>query len=494
MKNTTILFALLFSAGAANAKISHNYRVLTTVKNSAGQFMEFAKAFSGWRCYAGADTKFSEVMIDHRGDRKRVEQKRSSDFVFSTLWQGQPSYQYDVERNFNNDLPEIAVSVYERCENSKTVSEYVTKSREVPDGTDANGNTTYRTETYQELESVTKTVYAHQRWNCRFNEMPNKVQESLVKECRAEREFPWLSGDVSDFYIEDALLIFMNDKDIKVDLKLLSEVESFIDINKPSAERQDRFVFNLSQGVRSGLGEDDFVFNVKINGETAVQRSIHGLINEDFVYFAGADEKFIDIEVAAVEEDLIFDDHYATHTKARLYRSSDSERTILLNRGPYHSNLKVNMLVSPPVVKLSGRMDAQVSAQMQAQYLEKKKSIEAEVHELNELELALKSAEDNYDLAKMISIPVTIVGASITAFGAYKFKGAGLNIKTGSMIFGGLLAVGGGVSYMTISRAKAMELLKKLINVRKNYENLLNELDEKALRLHENTDYSASKA
>src|SRR5690606_20644065 len=114
------------------------------------------------------------------------------------------------------------------------------------------------TEHYTEWETVTKTVYAHQQWNCRFDQMPNEVGESLKMSCNPKQNWPWLTGDTGHFVVEDMVLLFMNDKDIDVDLNLLSEQEQFVKLNEAGRDNSDRFVFNISQGLRKGMLGDDF--------------------------------------------------------------------------------------------------------------------------------------------------------------------------------------------------------------------------------------------
>lgn len=485
-KKIIVAIGALFIS-SVQAKIVHNYRVSTTVKNSNGKFMEFGKMILGWSCSSWADTSFTEVMVDQRGNKKRVEQSSKFDYNFSTLWQGQPAYQQSVTRSFNNEYPELFVSVNERCSNSKRVQELVTKTREVADGKDANGNTQYRTETYTEWETVTKTVYAHQQWNCRFDQMPNEVGESLKMSCNPKQNWPWLTGDTEHFVIEDMVLLFMNDKEIDVDLNLLSEQEQFIKLNEASRDNTDRFVFNISQGLRQGMLGDDFKITVSVNGASKTLASTHGLLNEDYVYYANANEESIEIKVTALEEDMMFDDVFENHTTARMFRGSSSERTILLNHGPYHSNIKVKALISPAIVKSSQKVSADVAQNMLAAYEQKRQQVVAEVTAIDELEAALSKAEDKYDFAKKVSIPVMVVGTTVTAVGAYVFKNQGVSAKSVSLLLGGALVTAGGATHLMLTRAQAKKLLAELIGKRKKYEDLLNELDEKSMNLHKVT-------
>lgn len=474
----------------AFGKITHNYKVTTQVKNSNGNFIEFAKSFNGWDCSTYAKTSYSEVMLDHRGDYKRVEQSAKADYKYSTLWQGQPAYQSTVQRSFNNEAPQLLVSVQERCSKSKTVIELETKTRQVYTGQDANGNSQYRTETYTEPVSKIKTVYANQYWNCRFHQMPEHVGDSLDMACESERSFPWMSGDTMHFTTDTLLLNFINDKDISVNLNLYSENENFIKLNTESSVNSEQFVFKVYQGLRGSFGEDDFKITISVDGASKTISSSHGLINEDFVYFAPEGTSKINVNAKAIEEDLIFDDEYETFTSASLYKGTTTERTILLSRGSYHSNLKVKMIKSPGIEKVSDKIDTGVAAKMIERYEAEKKNVALEIKAISELEEALKEAEDNYDFTKMISIPVVVTGGVVTAIGGYQFSQTGIaRTATKVLLASGIAAITGGTTAIILKGSAVRSLLKELIEKRKDFEELLNSLDEKSLKVHSNTSY-----
>lgn len=492
MNKTKVLIALIsgLTLSSVSAKIVHNYKVMTTVTNSNGQFTEFAKSFNGWSCSTSAHTSYSEVMIDQRGDRKRVEQSSAYDYKYSTLWQGQPAYSYTAQRSFNNELPSLRVSVREICSKSKTVMELETKTRTVPDGVDSNGSPKTRTETYTEFVSKVKSVQAHQHWNCRFEQMPDSVGESIAQSCISEKSYPWMTGDTMHFTLDSLLLNFMNDKDINVDLNLLSENEDFKKINKKNEINKNAYVFKVYQGLRKDLGEDDYEIKVSVNGESKAIETSHGLLNEDFVYYAQDGEDSIEVEVAAVERDLLFDDIYDSYTKAKLFSGSNTERTILLGRGAYHSNIKVKLIKSPGIEKVSTKINSSIAQKMIERYEEERENVSMEIQSIEELEAALGAAEDNYDLTKTISIPVIIVGGVMTSIGGYQFSQTGLSQTATKILIGsGLVAMTGGTSAIVLKRSSVKKLLGQLIEKRQEFEGLLNKLDEKAMKVHANTDY-----
>lgn len=478
IKTVALSFIALACATSVQAKITKSYTAYVQPKNSNGEYVEFLSHLSGWSCSSSIGSTFSSVQLDSKGLEKRITRDRDWDYNFSTLYQGQPSLRMDFEHNIDNKSPSISISMSERCEKQYVEYEWV-------DVTDpSTGKTT------QEYQAVTKTKSIHKSWNCSLSESMLPTREGGV------REGVCSTGSYSyhDFDLDSILLSQLKEKTIHFALKYNGSQESFIELNQAAQvaneEGADRFIFNVSQGLSGGTLEDDFSIFMKVDGVTHEFKTKNGLINEDFVAYVPKGQNHLNIEFSGVEADLFSDDIYNAMSSIKLYKNSKSDRIVTLtSRGLLaegdRSMIRVKLIRGPGIEKSSSPA-SQISERMQLEIAKQKSLVLAKMENIENIRRELLRAEGNYSLAKTISIPVSIAGAGLIAFGTYgMWTGEGIDTKEILMAGTGGVMIAASATSIILTSSQVNDLIEKLKEVESDFQEALEKLEEKQLKFEE---------
>lgn len=476
MKKIAVGLIALACAGSIQAKVTKDYVVYVQPQNANGDFVDMIASIDGWTCSSSINSTFSSVQLDSKGLAKRITRDNSWGHRYDNFWQGQPSLRMNFEHNANNTNPAISISMTERCQKTEYEYQLVTKY-------DDEGNS------YQEMERVEIVKSIHKSWSCNLPENIFPQRNGGVHEgiCNTS------SSSYHDFDLNSMLLSRLKEKVIHFALKYNGAQESFINLNTPehiAGGDAERFVFNVSQGLSGGAFENDFSIFMKVNGQTKEIQTSNGLLNEDFVMYVPKGDDHVSIEFSGVEADLFSDDQYNAMSSIKLYKNSKSDRIVTLTSDGMigegdRSMIRVK-LIEGPEVKFNPSVAAKVSERMQEEISKQKSLVVAQMENIENIRRELLKAESNYDLAKTISIPVSVVGAGLVAFGAYNmWTGDGIDTKEIVMAGTGGVMIAASATSIILTKSQVTRLLDKLREVEANFQLALEKLEAKQLKLEE---------
>jgi hypothetical protein len=238
-------------------------------------------ALTDWSCATTGSLRYSEVQRDHNGNPTKVSHEQATGFG----WFNVGDVAMPFTRNLDNDHPTVEVTVEHLC--SRTVQE------SCPTSEDPNKTC---------LKSESFSIY----WDCEPG-LPSEPGQATTQQCESRSTF-W--GFLRGF----SWAPFFQDLQVDSTVTLISTRTQF-DYNNCTADNGAPFYLRLSQGVGGHFGEDDFVLNVDIDGQSIMRTpSTSGLYSLSLAYCPPEDQEAITVELSAVEEDLIWDDEYRAAT------------------------------------------------------------------------------------------------------------------------------------------------------------------------------------
>jgi hypothetical protein len=469
---TILSLACLSTSIAGYSKVTDHYRIHVQPVNSQGSVVEFLTSLGDWDCSSSLSTNFSSTQKDNRGLEKRLSRKNDWSTSFDTHWQGQPSATMSFSHNRNNSNPSINIYLRESCEKYETEYQWVTVTNP-EDGT-----------TSQEWQPVTERYEVYKTWNCVIPQpqFPNSVEDFVAGECQGS------SSSYTDWDFDSLMLSSLREKRINFVMEFTGRDESFIRLNNKTANTQP-FVFNISQGLDSSAGSD-FSININVNGITKVIETSSGLLNEDFVYYAPKGTDFLNISFSGVEDDIFFDDEFNAISNIKLYKNSTTDRIVsLTSHGLFgegnRSMMRVKLLQAPSIEagKKSESTRAVIES-MRAKVAKEQSIVAAQMQNINSIRSELMRAEDNFSTAKVVSIPVSIVGAGIVLFGNQSLW-SGEGIDTSGIIataLGGAM-IAGSATAIILTKKQVDTLLAKLKEVEADFQKALEKLQARQLKL-----------
>ena len=320
--------SLIFCIGTAYGKILTNYRSYIQPVNQHGDIIEFFATIGGWSCSSSATADLSEIRKDHLGNDKRVTRSSSSDYSFNNLYQGMASIQTDFAINHANKDPIYDISVTETCRRTiryiDTCSDYET---------DEDGDSYYVEYACEKEEEE----MVNMNWTCNIDKFPSNRGQVAEYKCN-----PPTSSFQTSYSVEALMLRYLKEKQIITTIKNLGTEEVVLNFNcDDNSENPLRHLISFSQGAKGHAGENDFIFNINLNGQEKVvkaEKRDSGLVEVDIAYCTADSD--VDIHIDVTEDDLFFDDSYLTQNDLTLPLKAGAQGTILLKRKNIFGKIK----------------------------------------------------------------------------------------------------------------------------------------------------------
>jgi hypothetical protein len=280
------LLGLLSFGLQVQAKTLHYYQTQVQAKNREGKLVSALSVLSGWTCQSVMKTKVVETQPDHNGKPKEITWDQDYDLKTMSEAFGNAKINKAMIVNHGHEEPKIQARLEETC-----TQQFKRRVEDDP-----------RTKE-DESGYVTDTRTLNMSWDCQIGggSMPKEIGEKQTYSCH-EGRYDYTNGDgFTDVFAR------LRDKRIDVTMQLEKVQESSLDYfhscdGKPDS---DAVILNLSQGVKGHIGEDDFVFNVAIDGGQKLKISRDsGLLSDDIKYCPPDKRGNISVKVDAIEEDF----------------------------------------------------------------------------------------------------------------------------------------------------------------------------------------------
>lgn len=315
MKSSSALIfgALLLSSPLAHSKVVQHLALQVTAENPAKP-ADYSQR--GWSCSDSQNISLFETVANYDG-----------------AWAEKPvSIRKDgnvnrVARDMNRFNHRFEISGNETCSRDYRVLRTVTETEY-----DTKGNPRQVTRT----KYVTETETASIDWKCRpLAQFPTEPGTT-----RGLNDFCAMSYKMNGHNADDgarskaAFKPYFEGKKIRVQLWAEKYDEQYAYSNCSGHPAHMRII-TITQGVGGHVGENDFKFNVMINGEKAEIPSADGLINADLAYCDPSGRASpVTVGISAVEEDLLFNDEYVPSGVAHLDPSTPqtANKTLTLTR------------------------------------------------------------------------------------------------------------------------------------------------------------------
>ena len=298
----SLLAGLTFAAESANAKQVGTFDIAVGASNGdMGRVVDIAAALGfGWQCHATTKIDLSESLRNHKGEWKQVT--RSTDQAFNYSLFETPSIKTRLTQKLDALNAKMTVNVGETC--MRTVTHENDKG---------------------ETESTTET--ASMTWACRADMRSSSLNSTVPLNCPTQ---PSVFGTSAS----GLLLAGLKQKRIIGGVRLVHVAESYdADLCRTPGAKDVR-VLNISQGVGGHMGENDFVFHLKINGYPVNLRQNDGILDSD-ILVCGSDD--VTVQASAEEEDLIWNDQYVSEGRTLVLNKQGpgSQGAIKLTRKSY---------------------------------------------------------------------------------------------------------------------------------------------------------------
>lgn len=274
-----------------------------TLETSSSDINDLFFLANGWICTTMGSLRYSEVQLDHRGNAKRLVQDGSSALGLF----GDSTTTLRMTRNLNRSSPRLKMSVHHGC--SKTT--YVPcPTKEDPK------KLCPETESFSIL------------WNCAMSDLPAGPNDVVTQKCESSTGLLGLP-----LILGVSWEAFLANVEVHASIKYVSDRFLF-DYNDCTADSGEPFYLHISQGVGGHVGENDFVLTVSIDGKPITQfPSRSGLYTLALAYCPPDDRETIEVNLTAIEDDVLWDDHYLPREGSVVVSRGESHEFKLYRKG-----------------------------------------------------------------------------------------------------------------------------------------------------------------
>lgn len=304
---------VLLSSPLAHSKVVQHLALQVTPENPAKP-ADYSQR--GWSCRDTQSVSLFETVANYDGAWAEKPVSIRKDGNVSR-----------VARDMNRFNHRFEFSGNETCSRDYTVYREVEEEETLPNG---------KTRKVRRTRSFTETETASIDWKCRpLAQFPTEPGTT-----RGLNDFCAMSYKMSGHNADNgarskaAFKPYFEGKKIRVQLWAEKYDEQYAYSNCSGHPAHMRII-TITQGVGGHMGENDFKFNVMINGEKAEIPSADGLINADLAYCDSSGRAGpVTVGISAVEEDLLFNDEYVPNGVANLDPSTPqtANKTLTLTR------------------------------------------------------------------------------------------------------------------------------------------------------------------
>lgn len=138
---------------------------------------------------------------------------------------------------------------------------------------------------------------------------------------------------IGTFGLKSLLIGLTTDYKFNIKMTNLGTIKKFDFSNCDQKQNQRRSYFHITQGVGKKMFENDFFLNIEIDGNRlpGLQKiaSNHGSYALAIEYCSEKDQQEVSFRMEALEDDIIFDDHYRSQTEPLVLRPGEVDYYVL---------------------------------------------------------------------------------------------------------------------------------------------------------------------